>query len=302
MGQQHRHNECEQAPVNFSLVLATVGRVRELETFLESLDQQTYRSFELLVVDQNPDDRLAPLILKYGERFALHHFRSKTGLSYARNVALPHVSGDVVAFPDDDCWYPQSVLEEVDALLRSRPQLDGVAGRCLTAAGTTRGRWANRAGLISKYNIFGRCISFTMFLRRKLVERIGPFDESLGLGARSPWLGAEDYDYLLRAALCGSGVYYDPQIFVYHRDLPSAFDARDRSKRYGGALGFGRFLAKHRYPLPFVAYYALRYLADAAFSLVLGNVPKARYRWATLIGHFEGWLGGVRESAVRSNT
>ena len=44
--------------VKFSLILATVDRVTELERFLERLDRQTFRDFELFVVDQNTDDRL----------------------------------------------------------------------------------------------------------------------------------------------------------------------------------------------------------------------------------------------------
>jgi glycosyltransferase involved in cell wall biosynthesis len=278
--------------MKFSLILATVGRVEELEIFLSSLERQSHRCFEVLLVDQNSDARLAPLAARYAQRFPLTHLGSQRGLSRARNVALPYASGDVVAFPDDDCWYPPDLLEGICDLLESRPGLDGVAGRCLTETGKPRGRWAHRPGPIGKYNIFGRCISFAIFLRRPLVRRIGQFDESLGLGASTPWLGAEDYDYLLRAALAGA-VFYDPRLTVYHGDLTSTFSPGDRDKRYGNALGFGRFLAKHRYLAPFVVYYSVRYLADAGISLAFGNGAKARYRWATLVGNFEGWLGRI---------
>jgi glycosyltransferase involved in cell wall biosynthesis len=275
--------------MRISLVAATVGRVNELERFCESLALQSYRDFELLVVDQNSDDRLVPLIARFGERFSVHHLRAERGLSHARNVALPLCCGDLVAFPDDDCVYPPDLLERVAGLFASRVDLDGVSGRCLTTEGTPRGRWAPRSTVIGKYNIFGRCISFTMFLRRSLVERIGPFDESLGLGAASPWLGAEDYDYLLRAAQAGA-VLYDPSVEVLHPDLTKIFDERDLAKRYGNALGFGRFLAKHHYPLAFVAYYSARYLAGVVWNLAKGHTAKAQYRWAALVGNFEGWF------------
>jgi glycosyltransferase involved in cell wall biosynthesis len=276
--------------VKFSLIVATVGRVQELEAFLESLDRQTHRDFTLLVVDQNPDDRLTPLIARFGERFEIRHLRSERGLSRARNVALAQVTGDVVAFPDDDCVYPPDLLERVASLFATRSDLDGVSGRCLTPEGAPRGRWPSRPARITKYNIFGRCISFTMFLRHALVTRIGSFDETLGLGANTPWLGAEDYDYLLRAALHGSGVYYDPNIVAIHPGLTTAYSALDRTKRYGNALGFGRFLAKHHYPFVFVTYYSGRYLAGAAFNVAIGRIAKAYYRWTTLVGNLEGWF------------
>ncbi|MHB8383523.1 MAG: glycosyltransferase family 2 protein [Candidatus Binataceae bacterium] len=276
--------------MKFSLILATIGRVRELESFLESLAQQNDCDFELLVVDQNSDDRIASLLASYGERFDLRHLTSAPGLSLARNVALRHVTGDVVAFPDDDCVYPPDLLKRVARLLGVRSDLDGISGRCLTPEGVPRGRWPSRPTRITKYNIFGRCISFTMFLRRALVARIGLFDETLGLGANTRWLGAEDYDYLLRAALQGSGIYYDPEIVVVHPGLTSAFAAHDRAKRYGNALGFGRFLAKHQYSFAFVTYYFARYLAGATFNLAIGRIAKAYYRWTTLVGNLEGWF------------
>ncbi|MGH7779999.1 MAG: glycosyltransferase family 2 protein [Candidatus Binataceae bacterium] len=275
--------------MKFSLILATVGRVKDLERYLESLDQQIYRDFELLVVDQNPDDRLVPMIARFGGRFEIRHLRSERGLSRARNVALPLATGDAIAFPDDDCVYPAGLLAQVAALLEANPNLDGISGRCLTERGTPRGRWPESRGLIRKYNIFGRCISFTMFLRRELAAGIGPFDEALGLGAKTAWLGAEDYDYLLRAALRGA-VLYDPRVEVFHPALTAIFNEDDRAKRYGNALGFGRFLAKHHYPLVFVAFYSGRYLAGAVWNLAKGQVAKAHYRWTAMVGNFEGWF------------
>jgi glycosyltransferase involved in cell wall biosynthesis len=275
--------------MRYSLILATVGRVREVEVFLESLAHQNYRDLELLVVDQNPDDRLAPVLERYEHAFAVQRLVSARGLSRARNVALPLINGDVVAFPDDDCVYPPNLLARIGAILKANPRIRGISGRCLTEQGTPRARWADRSAKIGKYNIFGRCISFTMFLRRELVEEVGQFDETLGLGAQTRWLGAEDYDYLLRAALRGP-VKYDPGIEVIHPDITSTFGDIDRQKRYGNALGFGRFLAKHHYPLAFVTYYSARYLAGAALNLAMGSTAKAHYRWATMLGNFEGWF------------
>jgi hypothetical protein len=41
-----------------------------------------------------------------------------------------------------------------------------------------------------------------------------------------------------------------------------------------------------------------RYLAEAGISLALGNVAKASYRWATLVGNFEGWFDAHRRAAI----
>lgn len=51
--------------MKFGLVLCTVGRDKEVENFLESLKNQTYVNYELIIVDQNKDDRLEKIIEKY---------------------------------------------------------------------------------------------------------------------------------------------------------------------------------------------------------------------------------------------
>ena len=45
----------------------------------------------------------------------------------------------------------------------------------------------------------GGRISFTIFLRRRVVERVGEFDETLGVGAGTPYGSCEESDYLIRA-------------------------------------------------------------------------------------------------------
>jgi glycosyltransferase involved in cell wall biosynthesis len=86
-----------------SLILATVNRVNELEIFLKSLSNQTYQKFELILVDQNMDARLNEIVNKYRSTCKIKHIQAERGLSKARNVGFHHITGDIVAFPDDDC-------------------------------------------------------------------------------------------------------------------------------------------------------------------------------------------------------
>jgi len=51
--------------LKFTLIMATVDRVNEINSFLESLKEQTYRNFELIIADQNDDDRLDSIIKLY---------------------------------------------------------------------------------------------------------------------------------------------------------------------------------------------------------------------------------------------
>src|SRR5436853_4580540 len=97
---------------SFDLVVATVDRFEELGRLLSALERQTEARFRVVLVDQNEDDRLDSVLSEHASLDVVR-LRAAHGLSRARNVALPSVQGDIVAFPDDDCVYPDDLLESV---------------------------------------------------------------------------------------------------------------------------------------------------------------------------------------------
>jgi glycosyltransferase involved in cell wall biosynthesis len=248
--------------VTFDLVVATIDRVDELGAFLGSLERQTHRDFRVLIVDQNEDDRLDGVLAAHGS-LELERLRGPSGLSRARNAALPELQADVVAFPDDDCVYPDGLLERV--ALRLSPDLDGVTGR--------EPWWTTGAAVLSRDNLWNRAISFTIFLKRKVVERVGPFDERLGLPSSS----GEEIDYLIRALDAGARIEYDPTIVVEHPRKRADVATRD-----GESIGY--LLRKHRYGRKTVARMLLR---PAAGMLV--HPRRARFHAATLRGRWRAY-------------
>src|SRR5918992_619092 len=110
--------------------MPTMGRRKEPERFLASLTAQTFRNFELIVVDQNPDDRLAPVLKAYGDLYPILHLRTKReGASAVRNEGLEYSCSDMVAFPDDDCRYPPDLLEKVARFFDRHLEVDALTGR-----------------------------------------------------------------------------------------------------------------------------------------------------------------------------
>jgi glycosyltransferase involved in cell wall biosynthesis len=248
--------------VTFDLVVATVGRVEELGRFLGSLERQTQRDFRVLVVDQNEDDRIVPFLT---ERVVRLH--SPPGLSRARNEALPHLDADVVAFPDDDCVYPDDLLERVAARLDG---LDGVTGR--------EPWWTADAAVLTRDNLWNRAISFTIFLRREVVARVGAFDDRLGLPSSS----GEEIDYLIRALATGARIEYDPSLVVEHPY--KHVDLRAAGARDGASVGY--LLRKHHYPARTVARMLARPLAGAVV-----HPRRAGFHLATFRGRLSGYRG-----------
>ncbi len=277
--------------MRFSLVLATVGRTDDFGRFLASLRNQTYGDFELIVVDQNPDDRLAPILAPYETEFRILHLRSEArGASRGRNLGLEHISGEAVAFPDDDCLYPPDTLATAARLLADHPEWDGLTGRSVDDDGrTSMGRFGERPGGLDKLNAWLRGIEYTIFLRAACVKGTR-FDEELGVGAGTPWGAGEGTDLLLRLLERRASLYYDPDVVVVHPWRTPPYDERAMRRAYSYGCGMGHTLKKHRMPRWFKAKWLIRPLGGAVLSLLGLRLPEAKYRWNT----FRGRLRGLR--------
>jgi glycosyltransferase involved in cell wall biosynthesis len=275
-----------------SLIVATAGRVEELDRLLASLAVQTYREFEVLVVDQNLDGRLLPVLERYEGSVAITHLRSERGLSRARNAGLRCARGDVIAFPDDDCWYPPDLLARVAEFFAGQPEWDGLITGAVDAQGRPVLREVPRAGELLPRVLWRQTPSPTIFLRSRVVRQVGDFDETLGLGASSPWQSGEETDYLLRALQAGFRFWRDPSLAVGHTAWDRVLDAAAVRKGYAYGLGMGRVMWKHRVPAWFVAAQILRPLGGAILAALSGRYDRASYRWAVCRGRLWGWLMG----------
>jgi glycosyltransferase involved in cell wall biosynthesis len=269
--------------MKFSLITTTLGRTHELDRMLKSVDAQTCRDFEVIVVDQNSKDLLDPILAPYHGRFPLIHVRSGKGASRGRNVGIAHAQGEFITFPDDDCWYPPTILEQVATLFAVHPLWDGLSGR----PGNTP-RWSERPGRIDRWNVWKRAIEWTMFLRRELVEHVGSLNESIGPGAGSPYGAGEGTEYLIRALEMNFHLVYQPSIEVFHETPEIEFqDHLEKSRRY--AVGQGRVLRLGRYPAWYAAYHWLRPLGGAAIGLAKRQPKRSLVSLAVVQGIISGY-------------
>lgn len=277
---------------SFDLIVATVGRVEELSRLLDSLEAQQYPSLRVIVVDQNDDERLDP-VLAAGSVDVLH-LRSAPGLSSSRNIALEHAAADLIALPDDDCMYPSGLLTRVAERFVGDPGLDGLTGRTEDASGRSSASWSTQSATLTDDNLWNRAISFTIFLRRSVVERVGTFDERLGLGSSEAWSSGEEIDYLIRAVRGGGRIEYDTSLVVRH-DV--RVDDAEIGLRDGASIGY--LLRKHHYPLRTVARMLVRPLGGAVVSLAQRDRTRASYHAATFRGRVHGYRRTSRSKSSR---
>src|ERR1700691_315997 len=99
----------------FSLIVPTAGRTTEVAELLTSIVAQNRNDVELIVGDQNDDDRIAPLLETLPSSSAVIHLKQeRKSPPVARNTGLDAASGEIIAFPDDDCWYPVDLLNQIN--------------------------------------------------------------------------------------------------------------------------------------------------------------------------------------------
>ncbi len=211
--------------MDFSLILSTKGRVTELEAYLASL-LTAFEALppgiqvELIVSDQNEDDRLEGCLSAFQRQLTAHsglsfiHVKSSRGLSRGRNVGLTRARGNLIAFPDDDCLYAPDVLVEVLRVFRENPMLGflGVGSRDAERDASTIPLPKQPCGINERLMPL---FSPTLFVRRSWLDNAGGFDEDLGVGA--PYYGAgEETDLVLRLLEVGAVGIYQPTPIVFH--------------------------------------------------------------------------------------
>jgi glycosyltransferase involved in cell wall biosynthesis len=282
--------------MRFSLIVATRGRSRELSELFDSLlaQDRPRDDIEIIVVDQNEDERLAPVIAAYGDRLRLVWHRSaRPNACHARNLGLALARGEIVGFPDDDCLYPPGLLARVEAAFAADPALQVLTGPAASPeGGLGSGRWRADAGAITPANVWTSVIEFNLFLRREVALALGGFDERLGPG--TPYGSAEGNDLVLRATGAGHKAVYDPAQRIIHPDKRLTPVAVERAQLYGTGLGF--VLRRHGVPAGVWLPFFVRPLGGVLVSALRGNTLAARYYWASLRGRLAGFV--VRDAGA----
>jgi glycosyltransferase involved in cell wall biosynthesis len=255
---------------------------------LDSLLAQGRTDFEVIIVDQNDDDRLGPIEAAYAPRLALRRLRSSVrNANHARNLGLRHARGEVVTFPDDDCLYPPDVLDRVDAAFAADPALAVLSGPAASpAGGLGSGRWRTQGGAIDLANVWTSVIEFNLFLTRATAMALGGFDEGMGPGTR--FGSAEGNDLVCRAMAAGLHARYDAVLRIIHPDKRLSDVAVERAERYGRGLGFA--LRRHGAPASAWVAFLVRPLGGVAVSLLRGRMHDAAYYFMTWRGRVAGAL------------
>lgn len=196
-----------------SVVIPVYNGGRYLADAIQSVLDQTYRDFEVVVVDDGSTDDSEAVAKGFGEAIRYLH-QANGGVCKARNAGIAAAHGAYIAFLDqDDLWLPNKLAEQVTYLENHR-EIAAVYCQCkVTGEGWLRSDVYytelvkdDIIGVIS-----GPCLLMTTTLFRKdVLGKIGGFDEML-VGA-----GGEDMDLTVRLKQVAQ-VAYLPTVLAEYR-------------------------------------------------------------------------------------
>lgn len=277
-----------------SLVVSTLGDAVDLDRLFDSLDAQTFRDFDVVVVNQNDADVLAHRLAAQRRSFPLTHLHTPghRGASRGRNTGWRATRGRVVLFPDDNCWYPPDFLDNALATMAARGA-DVLTGRVADAAGRTiLAACGPVAVRIDRASVWAAGIEWMTLVRREVIATIGGYDEAIGVGAATPWQAGEGQDLLLRAIAAGFACWYDPAVYGHDvmweaRTTPAAVLRKARA--YGRGMGY--VLALHHFGVRQYLRWVGRSAAGALVSAARFDRAKTGYYWQTMLGRIEGIRG-----------
>ncbi|MCC5927198.1 MAG: glycosyltransferase [Bacteroidetes bacterium] len=182
-------SEREHTPL-VTVYLATKNRLSLLQRALKSLEDQTYRNLELIVVDDGSEDGTSDFLNTYASAYPFHFvsFDQSGGAPAARNYAIHRAQGEfITGLDDDDRFLPDRVARFV------QEWHDGISllgAESFLVTDTRRVRWRKPSVVTYDDLLYRNLIGNQVFTKTAYMRQLKGFDEHLD--------ASQDYDMWLR--------------------------------------------------------------------------------------------------------
>lgn len=265
-----------------SIVISTYNRAFLLPEAIQSVIKQTYRDYELIIIDDGSLDETASIIDQISDHRIRYYYQDNAGLAAARNAGLRRAQGTYVAFlDDDDLWLPDKLARQVQTFEKDR-QIGWVTGgyRTIDGQGKSLGEfrpWLWQPQLDLQTWLTGcPTVPSAVMVRRDWIEKVGGFDEELSRHA----CGAEDWDLWLRLAYAGCPMAWAKEILCAYRLHASSMMHNARRQRQSMLLVLDKLYSRPDL-LPEVSrqqdrVYSQAYLRGAARLYAAGQAEAAQ--------------------------
>jgi len=203
----------------FSIIIPVYNRPDEIDELLSSLLNQTFKDFEVLVIEDGSSDACDKRITKYLDSLNIqYHFKDNSGPGLTRNYGADRAKGKWFIFLDSDTILPADYLGNIDSFL-SINEIDAFGGADRDSEDflpIQRAISFSMTSLLTTGGIRGSKNSMEKFKPRSFNMGIkaSVFQELGGFGAMRY---GEDIDFSLRIENNGFRTAYIPGAYLYHR-------------------------------------------------------------------------------------
>lgn len=266
-----------------SVVTPSFNQGEFLETTMRSVLDQDYPSFEYLLVDGGSTDGSMDIIRRYSPRLAYWTSQPDGGQADAINKGFARARGEILAWLNSDDMYEPGAMRAAAEAFRAQPGADALYGDCayVNEAGNLLTVFRGQPFDLASYlRTEGFIHQPTVFLRRRVLDQVGPLDQSFAL--------CLDYEYWLRMARCCRWLYL-PRVLARFRVHPAAKSTARRREFLDERLrALDRLFATPDLPADVSRArrraYAVAYLSGGVQSYEAGEFPEAWGRLRSALG------------------
>lgn len=215
----------------FSIIVPLYNKAPYVRKAIKSVIAQTYRDFELIIVDDGSTDNSANVVKDFiaqiDDRFIDDRWtlitQANAGVAAARNRGVKVSNGEYICFLDADDWWEPTFLEEMDKLISEYPDAGIYAsnyiyykpGKTHVALNLSRG-YINYPETYAK-NLVMPVTSITSCMPRKVFDEMGGFPLEIKLG--------EDFLLWAKTALHYPIAFCEKPLAYYNNDIPASHRA-----------------------------------------------------------------------------
>ena len=236
-----------------SIVIPTYNRADFLPKAVQSVLNQTYGDWEMVIVDDGSIDKTEEIVKGYKEariRYILH--KSNLGLSAARNTGIKNSRGEYIAFLDsDDEWFPEKISCQMNIFQKENSKCDVVCTSGYMIKNDkiigVKAIPANLGNFYEKFLFENITWTSNVLVKKECFKKVGLFDENLE--------SCEDWDMWIRIAKYYKFVFLEMPLakYVIHpgqlsENLLKKINARKRILfKYQDELKNRKFVYSHHY-------------------------------------------------------
>ncbi len=190
-----------------SVVLPVYNGEAYLKAAIESVLQQTYNNYELIIVNDGSEDNSAVISNSFSE--VRYFYQPNQGVAAARNLGIAQATGDYLAFIDaDDLWHEEKLADQI-AFMETDPAMGYSFTRHHLFHGPEMEDFPDWIRINYAQNDLTGYIPSSLVARRWVFDRVGLFDTDYRLG--------EDSDWFLRAKDAGIPMGILEQTLLFKR-------------------------------------------------------------------------------------